>query len=201
MTLSTPATEPAPAPKPKAPASPDKAGTKDEDAMKLTYVSFGKTMYANSKTNTAIFMENVRVLNMPCEDPKIEIDLDTLLVELSKGTLPSGTMYIKSDRLEVLNRPQIVKAPDGTVTQKAQNEMLAKGRVLVQGQDFYGRADKVTFNEAKDQIVFEGGDDSMAMLFRKQTPNSPPQPIKAKRITYYRNTGGYSINGGREISN
>ena len=179
----------------------DKSKGKDDDAMKLTYVSFGKTMYANSKTNTAKFMENVRVLNMPCEDPKMEIDLDNLLVELAKGTLPSGTMYIKSDLLEVLNHPQTIKGADGTITQKASNEMLAHGRVLVQGESYYGKADSVKFNEAKDQIIFDGGDDGMAMLFRKATPNSPAQPIKAKRITYYRNTGGYSINGGREISN
>src|SRR5438270_240159 len=80
--------KPAPAARP----APQPAGTEEE--MKLTYVVLGKRMDANSKTNTAYFWEDVRVLNLPCDKPTQEIDLEAALAEM-----PKGSMYLRCDRL------------------------------------------------------------------------------------------------------
>ena len=81
---------------------------------------------------------------MPSDDPNLEIDLDKVL-----NRMPEGAPYLKSDRLDVF---------DHGYRKKSQQEMYAKGHVRVQAKDFYGYADRMTYNEAKDQIIFEGGE-------------------------------------------
>ncbi len=72
-----------------------------EEEMKLTYISFGKSMQANNRTNKANFWENVRVLNMPSDDPKKDIDLDTML-----RNMPRDAFYLSCDHLQVLTRKE-----------------------------------------------------------------------------------------------
>ncbi len=143
-------------------------------------------MYANSKTNTATFLENVRVLDMPCENPNIEIDLDEML-----DHLPDGAMYLRGDRLDVYNH--------GDKT-RSQKEMIAKGHVFVQAKEFNGRSDVMTYNEAKDQIIFEGGDGGLATLYKIKQRGAEPQKIEGKKIIYIRSNGRFQIDGGEWIS-
>jgi lipopolysaccharide export system protein LptA len=142
-------------------------------------------MYGNSKTNTAKFWGAVRVLNLPCKDPYVVIDLDVMLVDL-----PKDAMYLSCDQLTVLNR--------GDKNQSRQ-EMLARGRVLVQSQEFWGRSDTVTYDEAKDQIIFDGGD-GVATLYRILRKGEKPDEIKGKKITYLRSTGAFKVDDGQWIS-
>jgi hypothetical protein len=173
-----------------APAAKPGSAKKPEEQMKLTYISYGGStggsMYANSKTNTANFLENVRVLNMPCDNPNIEINLDDIL-----DNLPEGALYLKSDRLKVYNR--------GDKT-KSQQEMTAEGRVFVQAKEFYARSDVMRYNEAKDQIIFEGGDGGNATLYKIKQRGAAPQTISGKKITYIRSTGRFQIDGGDWLS-
>jgi hypothetical protein len=175
--------------KPAAAAKPS-AAKKPEEQMKLTYISYGGStggsMYANSKTNTATFLENVRVLNMPCDNPNIEIDLDDLL-----DHLPEGALYLRGERVDVYNR--------GDKT-KSQQEMTAKGHVLVQAKEFYARSDVMRYNEAKDQIIFEGGDGGNATLYKIKQRGAQAQKIEGKKITYIRSTGRFQIDGGDWLS-
>ena len=158
--------------------------------MKLTYISYGGStggsMYANSKTNSATFLENVRVLNMPCDNPNIEINLDEML-----DRLPEGALYLRGDRVDVYNRGD--KA-------KPQQEMTAKGHVLVQTKDFYSRSDVMRYSEAKDQIIFEGGDGGYATLYKIKQRGAAPQKLEGKKIIYIRSTGRYQVDGGDWIS-
>jgi lipopolysaccharide export system protein LptA len=164
-----------------------KPGAKSAEEMKLTWVSFDKSMYANSKKNKATFYENVRVLNFPCNNPQVEIDIDTMLEKL-----PPGGIFLRCDQMEVLSRP--VKGG------KAQQEMIALGKVRVQSKDMSGRAAKVTYNEEKDQIILEGGDDGKAVLYKYETQGTDPPNVRAKKITYIRKTGQYTTSGTSDFS-
>jgi hypothetical protein len=171
--------------KPAAAAKPGGAKNSEEQ-MKLTYISYGGSMYANSKTNTAKFLENVRVLNMPCDNPNIEIDLDDLL-----DHLPEGALYLRGERVDVYNR--------GDKT-KSQQEMTATGHVFVQAKEFYARSDVMRYNEAKDQIIFEGVKDGIATLYKIKQRGAQAQKIEGKKITYIRSTGRFQIDGGDWLS-
>jgi hypothetical protein len=180
----------APPPDPNKPPPPPpkkEKGKEEEGEMKLTYVEFGNNMYANSKTNTAIFWGNVRVLNMPSDTPQMQINLAELL-----ATIPKEAMYLSCEQLTVLNR----RAPNG----KSQQEMLAKGRCVVQSKEYWGNSDTVTYNEAKDQIIFEGGENGQATLYKKVTKGGQPQVLKGRKITYLRSTGECNIGDGNLIN-
>jgi hypothetical protein len=159
---------------------------KKEDEPKLTFIQYRNSMYANSKKNLASFWGQVRVINLPSKDHLREIDLEKLV-----GDLPPDAMYLASDQLTVMNR--------GT-KERSQQEMLAKGRVIVKAKEFWGRAETVSFNEAKDQIILDGGEDGSAILFKDVGRGAPPQKIEGKKITYIRSTGAFRVDEGRWIS-
>jgi hypothetical protein len=190
-----PAAVPAPppaAPPAKPPAKP--AEDKPDGEMKTTFISFEGGMYANSKTNTAVFYKNVRLLNTPADNPYAEIDLDAALDDL-----PKGAMYLRCDRLDVFDRGDRNAAPrDGQ--KKSKQEMTAKGGVQVRAREFYGRSEKLTYNEEKDQLILEGGDGGLATLYKVARPGAKPQEIKGKKITYIRSTGIFKIEEGEWIN-
>ncbi|HVS36782.1 MAG TPA: hypothetical protein VMS17_14570 [Gemmataceae bacterium] len=164
---------------------------KSDDQMKITYISYGTEidhgrMYANTKTNRATFLQNVRVLNMPCSDPNMDIDLDAVL-----NRMPEGALYLKCDRMDVFDRGD---------KKKSQQEMYAKGHVRVQSKDFWGYSDTMTYNEAKDQIIFEGGENGLATLYKQKQRGGETQKIEGKTIIYIRSTGMFKIEGGEWIS-
>jgi lipopolysaccharide export system protein LptA len=168
-------TKPRPAPKPG-----------DQDVMKLTYVEFGKTMHANNKTGKASFWGGVRVLNMPCEDLRIEVNLDDMV-----GQWPKDAMYLTSDRLEVVSQ----KTPQG----KTYQEMTATSRVTVDANEFSARCDTLYFNEAKDQIIFRGNENGKATLVRRLIKGEQGKTISGKEIIYIRSTGEFKVDGGDYI--
>jgi lipopolysaccharide export system protein LptA len=172
------------------PPADDKAA-KPNAVMKMTYISYGDdsdsgSMYANSKTKTATFTGKVRALNLPCTDPHMKIDLDAV-----RARMPEGAMYLEAQRLKVV---------DTGDEKKSQQEMTAEGRVSVQARDFWGHSAKLYYNEAKDQIIFEGGTDGLARLYRVRQKGAEPQKIEGKKITYIRSTGMFKIEGGEGIS-
>jgi hypothetical protein len=164
-----------------------KPADKPPEPMKLTYVSFDKSMYANSKKNKADFYETVRVLNFPCDNPKLKVDFDEMLEKL-----PPGGMYLRCDQLEVLNH-----AVKGA---RSHQEMTAVGHVTVQADKVTGHAAKVTYNEEKDQLIFDGGEDGTATLSKQEVLGAPAKVIEGKKIFYIRKTGESKVEGGRSLS-
>ncbi len=180
--LATPSGKPAPGkPGTRPPAAADQE-------MKLTYVSFEHSMQASNRTNTAVFWKSVRLLNLPCENPYREIDLDAMLA----SELPPGAMYLRCNRLKVLSQP----APDG----KSHQEMEANGQVIVQAKEFTAQADHMTYNEAKDQIIFIGEGGNHATLSKIIAKGVEPQVLRARKIIYIRSTGYAWVDKGEELN-
>lgn len=142
--------------------------------MKMTYVAFQDLMDANSNTGMAAFYKNVRVLHLPVSSADVKVDLNAILAR----ELPEGGLYLRGDRLKVMDR-----ATDG----KPNKRMVAEGSVRVQGRDFDASADVVMYDEAKDQIAFESKEGT-ATLRKFETQGGQPQVVSAKRILYNRRT-------------
>jgi hypothetical protein len=100
-------------------------------------------------------------------------------------------MYLSCEKLEVLNH----KLPDGRTSQ----EMRAYRKVLIEGEEFSGIADVVKYDESKDQIILEGTQGNLAVLYRERAKGMEREKISAMQITYWRSTGAAHIEGGREI--
>jgi lipopolysaccharide export system protein LptA len=162
-------------------------GKADPEEMKLTYVTFGVRMDLNSRQNTANFWENVRVLHMPCPtNPERHIDLDLMLAT----TLPEGAMYLRCGHLKVL---------DEVIDGRSNQQMEASEGVYVQAREFVGRAATMTYNQAKDQVIFVGDDSAPATLWKRARPGDKEQTLKGRKIIYDRATGNADVQGAEEI--
>lgn len=162
---------------------PNPAKPADEGQMKMTHISFLKSMYANNRSNTATFLEEVRVLHFPCEDPNVEVELENVL-----DRLPPGAIFLRCDRLDALSRGE---------GKNARQDMRAKGRVTVQAREFSGRAEMVTYEDAKEQVIFHGAEGAPAVLMRQIRVGAPPEEIRGRKITYSRGTGQFKIDDGQ----
>lgn len=100
--------------------------------------------------------------------------------------------YLRCDKLEVWSRKR-----DGKTSQV----MQAQNRVLFRTQDFFGRADVVKYDEAQDQIIFEGSSGSPAILSKTNAGQGRgTQDVKATKILYNRRQGTFQLDGGKVIS-
>jgi lipopolysaccharide export system protein LptA len=174
----TPNTREAPkpsGPKPGAPKPGDKPA--DPDQLKLTVVNYQTSMYANSKTNFASFRGNVRVLNMPVTNPYMEVDIDVMLAKL-----PEGAMYLSCNKLQVWTREE---------QGKTYQEMHAAEQAAVQAREFWGRAASIHFDEAKDQVIFDGGPGGTASLYKMK--QGEWDKITGEKIIYNRKTGECNV--------
>lgn len=179
------------APTPNRPAAKTSQNSQE---MKMTYIRFEKLMQANNATNVASFWESVRALNMPCDDPYCEVDLDTMLAT----QLPPGAMYLRCNYLKVATCqkpiPEGEKAEtgkDGTKQAKPRTYqvMEARGQIIVQSQEFTAQCDLMTFNEDKDQVIFHGERGNEAVLSKVTVKGGQPMVYRGKKIIYYRTSG------------
>jgi lipopolysaccharide export system protein LptA len=165
---------PAAAPRqPQAPNTP-----KAEEELKLTRVTYLGRMFANNNTRTAIFYDNVEVVNVPSDNPDLPIDIDHL---------PEGGLYLRCEQLTVYSQKQ----QNG----KAWQQMEAHRKAQVQSREFWGRADIIKYDESKEQVIFEATEGNLATLYRVKARGLPADEIKGKKITYWRRTNDFHVEG------
>src|SRR5207245_1254444 len=114
------------------------------------------------------------------------IDLDVLLAT----ALPEGAMYLKCDRLKVLDQPE---------NGKSNQQMEAWGRVYVQSKNMYARAEAVFYNQAKNQIILDGAG-SQASLYKRPRVGAPYEQVTGTKIIYNQVTGETDVQGGDGLS-
>ena len=156
-----------------------------EQEMKLTYIRFENLMQASTLTNVASFWGAVRVLNLPCDDPHRDIDLDAML----SAELPEGALYLRCNVLRVGTYQKPIYTEAGSKQLRTYQVMDARGQVYVQGKDFTAQCDHMTFNEEKDQVIFDGEGDNQAVMSKGDLKGGDRKTMKAKRFIYIRSTG------------
>jgi hypothetical protein len=164
---------------------PAPSRTGQEQEMKLTYITFEKQMQANNMTNVASFWEAVRVLNLPCDDPHRDIDLDAIL----SADLPEGALFLRCNLLKVGTYQKPAPGSTDPKQLRTYQVMDAHGLVFVQGRDFTAQCDHMTFNEEKDQVIFFGEGDNEAVFSKRAVKGEKPKTMRAKKFIYYRSTG------------
>ena len=98
-------------------------------------------MWSNDKTHTAIFSDDIEVINLATENPDLEPDLNKL---------PPDAVFLScSQKLEVRNRPE---------NGKSNQELEGIGNVKTFTAQYAAECEKVNYNESKDQLIFDGVD-------------------------------------------
>jgi hypothetical protein len=181
----TPAPTP-PATGPKLPA-PKTAGPPPpaEEEMKLTYVRFDNRLTVFNESRVAKFRKNVEVLHLPADDPALQTNFNALV-----NKLPPRALYLKCEQLTVFTQDRDAKK--GHV-------LKAEERATVQFDNFYGQADVISFDEDKQQVIFEGRG-RPASLSQLQARGQKPKTFKGYKFTYNRATGQFDGNDVISIS-
>jgi hypothetical protein len=158
---------------------------KEKDGLKLTWVKFYPRMSADNKKRLATFWGDVEVYNYPAKD--LDATVDPI-------RLPQGAMHLRcNNRLDVLGKQ--VQQPGGRTGQ----EMSATGRVQIWGPDYKGIAETVSYNEAKGQVILDGGPGGQAMLARLKGAGVEPDKGYAEKYIYIPKTGELHVIGGDSI--
>lgn len=78
-------------------------------------------------------------------------------------------------------------------------ELEATGSAVVEGQKFMARAARITYSQAKDQLIFAGDGRVDAEFFRKPRTNPLKADTVARTIMYWRRENRIEMSGGKYI--
>jgi hypothetical protein len=166
---------------------------KAKEELKLTRIYYAGRLHADNKQRIATFYDEVKVYNLPADDPDIRVD---------EAHPPAGCMILRCRLLKVSSE----SLPNGQKNQR----MQATGQVRIQGRsrpsagetnsgsdtpDYWGDAQILRYEEKSDWIILDGGD-GYAHLYRVLAPGARPDKVEARKIHYNRKDKTYRIDNG-----
>ncbi len=191
-------------PKPAAPVKPlapaKSAGPAKPDApdWTLTHVTYGGAgsggrMDADNNKHTATFYEDVQVLHIPWSSDSKKL---RGVVDVAKqlGNLPPGGMYMECRKsLKIYSPDEGPGAAPRVDATTGKHIMTGIGQVYVKsidqkGQLFWGSAEEVHYDEAKDQLIFDGKD-GLAVVNQVERRGEAPKLFRGRKIIYSRKDG------------
>jgi hypothetical protein len=175
---------------PGAPTPPAAATTPDDAKEQLTYlrVDFQDSITGDVRTGqqSLTFHDQVRATYGP--------------VETWESTLPDDDPDALGPQAAQLDcqHLSVAEMPSPQDNQRS-FEMVATGNTTVRGRDFTARAARMTYDQRKDMLVFEGDGRSPAFLSYQEYPGAKPKEGYAQRIDYWPKTRATRVNGPQSI--
>ncbi len=165
---------------PAAPGSPPNAPPKNPDQLYLTEIHFLDQMEANRAQQVATFRGRVKVVRGPVDNEQARVD---------PNKLPPDGMTMACEQLQMGAR----NGPNG----KSYNELEGSGNVDVEGgRTYYGRADRIVYNQLNDRLIFSSDHGATATLWRQTQPGSRPDEVHGQKIFYRPQTNDVRVEGG-----
>jgi hypothetical protein len=78
-------------------------------------------------------------------------------------------------------------------------EFHALDNVIAEGTNFHARCARLSYAQAKDQLIFEGDGRSDAELYRQDGPGTHADTFKAQKIIYFPKTKQVNVDGIRSF--
>ena len=172
-------------------AMPAGGGAADEaDAAEkpLNYleVRFQKNITGNVHHQSATFHQQVRATFGPVRSWEDKLNGD------NPDALGPQAAVLSCDEMTVVRMPQ----PGGG---SPAVELLASGNTLVEGAAFTARANRMTYAQAKDQLILEGDGWTDAQLYYQSVPGGPTSHFPAQKILFYPSTRRVDAAGAKAL--
>ena len=172
---------------------PDKPAGEDWTLTLVTYGRFGGLganagsggrMDADNNTHTALFLEDVQVLHLPWTPDPRQLRTPIKVADVL-GRLPMGALYMECRRSLKIYSPDGAPGAGPSLDGGGKHIMTGIGKVYVKsvdsrGQLFWGSAEEVHFDEAKDQLIFDGKD-GLAEVYQVEHRGDEPKKFKGAR--------------------
>ena len=149
---------------------------------KLLDVRFDQQAIGNFRERQLSLVGRVRALYGPVDHPDQQLDPDRL---------GPSDVYLTCDQIDVVQLQQA----DGQATV----ELMATGNTEVEGEQFTARGHRIRYAQGKDLLILEGGEHTLAELYRQTSVDSPPQATRGRRIKYWRGSNQVQIEGVRSL--
>ena len=75
----------------------------------------------------------------------------------------------------------------------------AHKKVFVESQEFWGRSNTVKYDQGKELLILEGGENGTATLYRTKVQAGQQNMVTGKKIFYYRKTNQVHMEEGHRI--
>jgi lipopolysaccharide export system protein LptA len=146
--------------------------------FRVTFVEFADRLTGGQTSQTVKFFGNVNILHLPVNDPSAEINRDALP--------PEG--------FEIVARSAEMSQSQGQQGQKYRL-FSARDNVKVRSKDYSATCGRVSFDELKNLLVFEGEQDRPAYFRKEGKPGQVPPTIAARTIRFNQETGEIQTDG------
>jgi lipopolysaccharide export system protein LptA len=161
------------------PNTPKKKGTAPPpQPFRVTFVEFADRLTGSQSSQTVKFFGNVNILHLPVDDPSQEINRDLL----------------PSEGFEIVARSAEMSQSQGQQSQKYRL-FSARDNVKVRSKDYSANCGRVSFDEQKNLLVFEGEQDRPAYFRKVGKPGQTPPTITARTIRFNQATGEIQTDG------
>lgn len=165
----------------------DSRDTTAADSPPLTYlrVDYQNAIRGNLERRDAEFVHFVRAVYGPVRSWNQTLDPDR-----RDGVGPEGIVM-------TCNTLNIAEMPAG---KERAIEISAKGNTIVEGNRFRAMADRLTYAQAKEQLIFEGTERNLATLRQRARVGAEPDEFQARKIIYGIQSGLVDVSGAAKLN-
>ncbi len=163
-------------------AQPDPA----KDPLNYLHVRFQKEITGNVHQRSATFHQKVQATFGPVRSWEETLSGD------NPDELGPRAAVLECDKLTVVQMPQPGDSPPAT-------ELYAEGNTVVKGAIFTARASRMTYAQAKDQLILEGDGWTDAQLYYQAVPGGPTSSFPAQKILFYPSTRRVDAAGAKTL--
>ena len=181
--------------------SPAGAAASAEDILTYIHVAFPTEMRGTlsltrgeQRPNVVQFSERVKTTYGPVGSWNGKIDADDIDRQLAAGqSAPSSVVLMNSDLLTV------TQIPAGAGGKQA-NELEASGTVDIEGinfqkQNFFARADKLSYTDAKDLLILQGDGRAPAELAQQ----APYGTVAGRKIFFWPRENRFKVDDAQSV--
>ena len=137
------------------------SSTPQNSEWEFSRIEFAGTMEGNATRRTTTFDDRVEIVYGPVEHYGDTVNPDSGLPE-------RGGWMRSCDTLTITQR-KIQETDEGYI------ELLADGNAELEGRDYHGRADQVTFDESKGLYTLSGKGNNKATIWRQKSSGGSNQ--------------------------
>jgi len=148
----------------------------DDSQVTLLHVDFQRGLGGNLHRRELSFFGQVKAVYGSADD------WQSLSGNTTRQSLPEGGVILRCQELKVVQmagRHAVIDAPV---------EMIATGNTTVEGRTFSARAHRISYAQAKGQLVIEGDGRTDAELWHQASPAAPEANTTGRKIQFWPET-------------
>jgi hypothetical protein len=169
--------------------APGQPATAPLECLDLTFMT---SITGNKNRKDMVFHGQVRAAHADAKS------WNTTLEDPDPNHLGPQAFVLKSESLEVADMTP-VGGSGSSMEFQARDNVIAEGAIptATEGKptNFYARCARLSYSQAKDQLIFEGDGRSDAELYKQDGAGKNVEPFKAQKILYFQKTGEAIVNG------